>query len=492
MRTLEEYISSTPQIAEDGGIVLGSKKTTAFLVDAKTGRVIYTYKSSDPPGTPQNDNENTVVYNTTVEEQGLSRAKLKDDELPLYITRTDYLLTSFAPDSNKVLWNMTVAEIGAAFLCQGLENSFDGALLDSQASEPGFSMPLPCQSRALVYRFRNHDILEAFSRPSGLPEAHHQGMMLPSSISNDILPSQPNVHKVLKLLPSPNNGDEILDSHGRIANEPVLPLPPAMRNAGAQGPEVKINPTDGQSLVYEKLVFPSIFSAIVLVAFTTYLHGPMARKFELVKLFGGRAPTSLPSKKKRARKSGKGGSSAEQGDKNPLSDGSNLLLNLNQPIASVDGRIIGKLFVSNKEIAKGSNGTVVLEGTYEGRLVAVKRLVRAHHDIAFKEIQNLIASDRHQNIVRWYGVEKDQDFVYLSLERCICNLNDLIDIYSDFSETSTHGNNLDAEITTEDGINLDSIKAYLQDTQLWMPNGYPSPTLLELMRLVYCSSNKTF
>ncbi|RRT84537.1 hypothetical protein B296_00014211 [Ensete ventricosum] len=49
-------------------------------------------------------------------------------------------------------------------------------------------------------------------------------------------------------------------------------------------------------------------------------------------------------------------------------------------------------------------GQVVFEGVYDTRPVAVKRLLRAHHDVACKEIQNLIASDQHPNIVRWYGV----------------------------------------------------------------------------------------
>ncbi|KAL0361874.1 UNVERIFIED_CONTAM: Serine/threonine-protein kinase/endoribonuclease IRE1b [Sesamum radiatum] len=70
-------------------------------------------------------------------------------------------------------------------------------------------------------------------------------------------------------------------------------------------------------------------------------------------------------------------------------------------INCTEGRKIGKLIVTNKEIAKGSNGTIVLEGNYDGRSVAVKRLVRTHHNVAVKEIQNLIASDQHPNIVRW-------------------------------------------------------------------------------------------
>ncbi|GJU32696.1 retrovirus-related pol polyprotein from transposon TNT 1-94 [Tanacetum coccineum] len=80
-------------------------------------------------------------------------------------------------------------------------------------------------------------------------------------------------------------------------------------------------------------------------------------------------------------------------------------------------RKIGKLLVSDKEIGKGSNGTIVLEGVYDARRVAVKRIVKVYHVVASKEIQNLIESDKHTNIVRWHGVEYDQDFVYIALER---------------------------------------------------------------------------
>ncbi|KAK9284626.1 hypothetical protein L1049_023802 [Liquidambar formosana] len=35
--TVEDFVSKAPYISEDGGVTLGSKKTTVFLVDAKTG-----------------------------------------------------------------------------------------------------------------------------------------------------------------------------------------------------------------------------------------------------------------------------------------------------------------------------------------------------------------------------------------------------------------------------------------------------------------------
>lgn len=126
---------------------------------------------------------------------------------------------------------------------------------------------------------------------------------------------------------------------------------------------------------------------------------------------------SVP-KKKKPKRVGNSKSSGNNEKKNkPVSEENNVgntntlpyierneaksLLNFTDLVdGRVDGRRIGKLLVSNKEIAKGSNGTIVLEGIYDGRPVAVKRLVQTHHDVALKEIQNLIASDQHPNIVR--------------------------------------------------------------------------------------------
>ncbi|XP_039000589.1 LOW QUALITY PROTEIN: serine/threonine-protein kinase/endoribonuclease IRE1a-like [Hibiscus syriacus] len=145
----------------------------------------------------------------------------------------------------------------------------------------------------------------------------------------------------------------------------------------------------------------------------------------------------------------------------------------------VDGRRIGKLLVSNKEIAKGSNGTIVLEGIYDGRPVAVKRLAQTHHDVALKDSQNLIASDQHPNIVTWYGVEYDQDFVSLSLERCTCSLNDLIYLCSESFQNRVKDE--DSNFFNEYNVQLHSVMENIKDVELWKPNGHPSPHLLKLM-----------
>nr|GMC94736.1 serine/threonine-protein kinase/endoribonuclease IRE1a isoform X1 [Ipomoea batatas]GMC96751.1 serine/threonine-protein kinase/endoribonuclease IRE1a isoform X1 [Ipomoea batatas] len=428
-KSIEVYVSSTPQIAEDGGIILGSKRSTAFQVDAKTGRLISSYKMPDSP-TPHGNRESNIHYKSAKGEHGLpGSVNLKPNERPLYITRTDYTLTSFVPNSNKVLWNVTVAEIGAAFLCQGSDDAFGGADLDSGSVEPGtrFSMPLPCNSRAQVHRFRGHNILERLSSRNWLPEALSPDM---------ILPAQPNADKVVI---HPENGHTILSG------------------------------------------LSEIFSMFVLIIILTVMLVGTICLYFIVGQLNSSQVGNVSANEEESRMLEISGDSGEKMDEDSSSD-NKLLLNLNHPtLCSGDGRTIGKLFVFNKEIAKGSNGTVVLEGIYDGRPVAVKRLVKAHHDIALKEIQNLIASDQHPNIVRLYGVEQDQDFIYLALERCICSLNDLIQICSVSSENFPINQGMDAE-SMQYRMRLDSLKLDLQGIFLWKENGYPSATLLKLMR----------
>ncbi|KAF8011210.1 hypothetical protein BT93_J1732 [Corymbia citriodora subsp. variegata] len=155
-------------------------------------------------------------------------------------------------------------------------------------------------------------------------------------------------------------------------------------------------------------------------------------------------------------------------------------MNLEKPDGGgTPGHRIGKLFVSNTEITKGSSGTIVLEGTYEGRSVAVKRFVLAHHNVALQEIQSLTASDRDPNIVRLYGVECDRDFVYLALERCTCSLNDLIRAHSNASEKSVFPHD-----PASNAMQSDLVEGKMQDVNLWREDGHPSPLLLKLMREV--------
>ena len=58
--------------------------------------------------------------------------------------------------------------------------------------------------------------------------------------------------------------------------------------------------------------------------------------------------------------------------------------------------------------------------------MAVKRLLRQFYDLAKKEIEVLIMSDEHPNVVRCFAMEEDREFVYLALEKCRSTLQDLL------------------------------------------------------------------
>lgn len=474
--TAEDYIKSMPHISDTGGVTLGSKKTTVFVVDAMTGRLIYSYGSSDSPTALQGYEGKSVLSKKDVEEWAQSSSiSVKKAELPLYITRTDYLLQSFPPNSDKILWNVTFSEIGAAYICQDfnslsgdvpLNSNYNSGYELSSEKESQFKMPLSCQSKAVVYRIRDSSMLEYFSIPDKLPEAHHKGKMLQVSGPSDMSTS---------MLPSPSRPNKFLDFYRRNDGRVVLQMPSPEKYSYVYYLAYYLD----QALGAPHLPLFLFSIVVIIVGFAIYCFGVVvSRQVSSYKQPRNLNAHTVSSKKKKNRKPGNGKNTG-----NVPTNNKHMFYDLKgEDFAHMEGRKIGKLFISNAEIAKGSNGTVVLEGLYEGRPVAVKRLVQVHHDVAFKEIENLIASDRHPNIVRWYGVEHDQDFVYLSLERCDCSLHDLIQIYSDASGDPGFSGGQESRAMIEYRVRLDSVKTIIRDIELWKSNGYPSPLLIKLMR----------
>ncbi|PPR91721.1 hypothetical protein GOBAR_AA28959 [Gossypium barbadense] len=426
-----DYVRRTPYIAEDGGITLGVKKTSIYLVDANSGRIVQTYRSDDPPSTLdiQNDAGETVRWtkdaDALVESGPFNSTTVKQF---VYIMRTDYVLQYYSPNSAEVLWNVAFSKIDAEFRCQGSEEKLSADYMHD------FELQLPCQKRPVVIQVRDHKLLESlpvFGWLDGI-------IPLPSSNQNPRLPPA----DVFPLaLPS---------------DKPWLALPASEMENPLMLDTANTNITTRFDIagfsIQPFIAFFATLLTIIVFAFYLLKRGKGSKQDQEVKL------QSVPKKKKPKRVG------------NNLVDG------------RVDGRRIGKLLVSNKEIAKGSNGTIVLEGIYDGRPVAVKRLVQTHHDVALKEIQNLIASDQHPNIVRWYGVEFDQDFVYLSLERCTCSLNDLIYVCSESFQNQAIVKDEDSKFFNECNVRLHSVMENNKVIELWKSNGHPSAHLLKLLR----------
>lgn len=455
---IEDFIKITPHISEDGAVMLGSKKTTVFVVEAKTGRLIRTFKSPDSPSSLQSFEGGSGLHDDLNNNKDLLKSGSSNTAQVIYILRTDYALQTFGPNSDKVSWSAKVATIGATFLCKDVENPSEVFNLSFELDS---DTPLSCQSRRIVVQRQDKSQYSS--------EDIHGEDKLPLSAPNLLLTTQPGVEKSLD------------DHHARMLLAAPIEHGKEMLALPSDSAAGEVHYRFGMLLMWSRTRSFILFVGILLLCFVLYLS---KESFTLKGQLSGTGLKTSSSKKKKAKKSGKNNASVENGNGIALGEGVNKTLSdLNKLVdGGANGRRIGKLFVSNTEIAKGSNGTVVLEGVYEGRLVAVKRLVQTHHDVAWKEIQNLIASDRHPNIVRWYGVEYDKDFVYLSLERCTCSLDDLIQIYSDSSLNPVYGKDQTSRAAIEYKLRLDSVKGVMKDLNLWKSTGHPSPLLLTLMR----------
>ncbi|WAQ87039.1 hypothetical protein PtA15_7A768 [Puccinia triticina] len=88
---------------------------------------------------------------------------------------------------------------------------------------------------------------------------------------------------------------------------------------------------------------------------------------------------------------------------------------------------VGSLIVTNETIGYGSHGTVVLKGTFQGRQVAVKRLLKDFVTLASHEVSLLQESDDHPNVVRYFVQESLDNFLYIALELCSASLFDLVE-----------------------------------------------------------------
>ncbi|KAJ9396421.1 hypothetical protein DTO282F9_6719 [Paecilomyces variotii] len=110
-------------------------------------------------------------------------------------------------------------------------------------------------------------------------------------------------------------------------------------------------------------------------------------------------------------------------------------------IVEMDGAIrIGQLKVyTDKVLGHGSHGTVVYKGSFDGRDVAVKRMLVEFYDIASHEVGLLQESDDHGNVIRYFCREQAAGFLYIALELCPASLQELVERPSDYPQLVNGG-----------------------------------------------------
>lgn len=89
---------------------------------------------------------------------------------------------------------------------------------------------------------------------------------------------------------------------------------------------------------------------------------------------------------------------------------------------------VGKIiFDPNVILGRGCEGTVVYKGRFDGREVAVKRVVSDFFNLADREVHLLRESDTHPNVIRYFCMEADSQFRYIALELCSATLQNYVE-----------------------------------------------------------------
>ncbi|KAM9362809.1 serine/threonine-protein kinase/endoribonuclease IRE1 [Symphorus nematophorus] len=96
---------------------------------------------------------------------------------------------------------------------------------------------------------------------------------------------------------------------------------------------------------------------------------------------------------------------------------------------------VGKIsFTPTEVLGHGTAGTFVFRGKFDGRNVAVKRILPECFEVAEREVQLLRASDTHPNVIRYFCTERDRLFTYIAIELCTATLQQYVEDPSCFPD----------------------------------------------------------
>ncbi|KAH6571314.1 hypothetical protein BASA60_007226 [Batrachochytrium salamandrivorans] len=96
-------------------------------------------------------------------------------------------------------------------------------------------------------------------------------------------------------------------------------------------------------------------------------------------------------------------------------------------LTSTNTNGLQKLTLTNQILGYGSHGTIVYKGYFEGREIAIKRLLLDFYEVADHEVKILQEADHHSNVIRYYIQEQCDGFLYIALELCPASLFDIVE-----------------------------------------------------------------
>ena len=77
---------------------------------------------------------------------------------------------------------------------------------------------------------------------------------------------------------------------------------------------------------------------------------------------------------------------------------------------------------TENSLGLSSNNNRAYKGKYGQRPIAIKKISLIALKTDKNDICLMLQSDIHENVLKFFGLEVDKEFIYIGMELCICNL----------------------------------------------------------------------
>lgn len=449
--TMNDLVSRVPFVDNRGRIYTGSRHTMAVSIDSRTGKILQQI-SGETCSNPTHD-EKYVVW--------LGRV---DQTISIQEPRRGILDVRFTQGRIMSINDMVLGS-GQPWQPPEPDDAYsDYRLPPKENGRPGSLFATP--SGALAYQHENELIWMAedfFDSPVAFAVDVSSGSSLPVAIVQDPAVSSSSPEYLLREIQRQLQASPPEEEQTIIASLPsgqLYAMPLGYRSStqdetkdkliqGPNRPEIagrtsnELEANDMESCLPGNAKFPSCLYDAGQNPFAPMLVGEYSDDNAIVPLFHpdyGYIPPyyNMPiiKKKKHSKILKILGSwlpptialifvlSFEMGRRKRQKDLAELGDLSSSAVSAEDGGVIQ--VYDDVILGYGGHGTVVFKGMLDGRQVAVKRMLKAYHASADREISLLIESDGHANVVRYFLKEARGDFVYLALELCDLSLHDLI------------------------------------------------------------------
>uniref|UniRef100_A0AAR2JF08 non-specific serine/threonine protein kinase n=1 Tax=Pygocentrus nattereri TaxID=42514 RepID=A0AAR2JF08_PYGNA len=386
--TIPELVHSSPCRSSDGILYTGKKQDTWFVVDPQTG-------------------EKQTSLSTSSSDSICPSAPL------LYIGRTEYMITMYDTKTQELRWNATYNDYSAPLYD---DQKYDYKMSHFASSGDGLVVTVDRDSGEVLWMQKFDSPVAGFYlwTQDSLRRAPH--LTVATETLRYLTFTSQNTHPTLYV----GKMDSHLYASTSLVHEGVAVVPHGLTVARIEGPiTADVTVGNGRS---ECEITPSTD-----VKYPPGSTNPLQNQWLLIghhEVPPLAHTTMLREFPDNLQRSGdvippRGSSSSFRSGPHPVS----------HTLVHQWTSAVCPCYHSFKHLELQTDQLFItpLRGHFDGRRVAVKRILPECVEFAEREVQLLRESDEHPNVIRYFCTERDRQFTYIAIELCAATLQQYVE-----------------------------------------------------------------